>query len=407
MIETPAIAAARLVACVLLASSVQALLIVGLARGAMRVARHRSAGTRYRIGYVALLLVAGATAATLMQTVGVWRLHARAYAFPLAQAASGPPMVLSAPPAWTRPAGELWLRLPQGWEPAVGALWLAGILAVALGLALEWRRWRGVVRRAGRAQPSQEECGRHLAARAGGRSPHELLVSDDVRGLLVVGWFRPLLVIGRATLRAVEADGLELLLLHELAHIHRGDALANVVVLLSEHLLFIHPAVRSLAASVRHERECACDEWVIEIVPTANVRYGQAIYSLALEEMPVVPRRACTATGGRLLDRVGRLVSADPPASWPALPSLGFDVAVAILLLAACAQAGVAASFAADLAMRRDISLRYPQHLAVGSQCERRSHSTFCVLTQIADIPATWRKCGDARRPRTRSSSDP
>src|SRR5437762_1812658 len=58
--------------------------------------------------------------------------------------------------------------------------------------------------------------------------PVQLLVSSLVQTPVVVGWFRPIVLVPVGVLAGLPGDQIEALLLHELAHIRRHDYLVNV-----------------------------------------------------------------------------------------------------------------------------------------------------------------------------------
>jgi GWxTD domain-containing protein len=90
---------------------------------------------------------------------------------------------------------------------------------------------------------------------------------------------------------------------HELAHVRRHDYAVNVLQTLIEGLLFYHPAVWWLSSRIRHERELCCDQ-------AAIARCGdRVVYSRALLELEQMRAGfALAATGGRLSDRIGRIL---------------------------------------------------------------------------------------------------
>jgi uncharacterized protein involved in exopolysaccharide biosynthesis len=60
---------------------------------------------------------------------------------------------------------------------------------------------------------------------------------------VVVGWFRPMILVPASSLSGLTPQQLELILAHELAHIRRHDPWVNLLQVLIETLLFYHPAV--------------------------------------------------------------------------------------------------------------------------------------------------------------------
>jgi beta-lactamase regulating signal transducer with metallopeptidase domain len=62
-----------------------------------------------------------------------------------------------------------------------------------------------------------------------------------------------------AALTGYSPDEIEMVLLHELAHVRRWDNLINLIQRIVESLLFFHPAVWLISSWVRRERESCCD----------------------------------------------------------------------------------------------------------------------------------------------------
>jgi bla regulator protein blaR1 len=58
---------------------------------------------------------------------------------------------------------------------------------------------------------------------------------------LVVGFFRPAILMPLGLLTGFPAEQVEAFLIHELAHVRRGDYLVNFAQSLVEGLLFFHP----------------------------------------------------------------------------------------------------------------------------------------------------------------------
>jgi hypothetical protein len=142
------------------------------------------------------------------------------------------------------------------------------------------------------------------------------------------------------------AGQVRLVLAHELAHVARCDYPMNLTQCLVEALLFFHPAVHWLARTAREEREHCCDELAALI---AGNRQEVAKALVALEELVGGrhPRSlAPAATGGILLRRIERLVTAAPlPGRFHTMLSLGvLVIAVPLLVLATPATARIAAT---------------------------------------------------------------
>ncbi|MBL9105986.1 MAG: M56 family metallopeptidase [Myxococcales bacterium] len=214
--------------------------------------------------------------------------------------------------------------------PWIGLVWLVGAAWGLLGLAVAVVQI-GEIRRGARPLPVAEA--ERLLARArrevGYRGSVELALSDRVGVPTLIGWRRPLCALPAAT-RTSDAD-LELLLVHELAHVRRADIAWNWAQSLAEALLFFHPAARWLARQIRDERECCCDA-VVARTPGALAPYVHALTRLVMAGP--TPGPALSATGGSLVSRIERLI--EPGAA--AAPSWNRCL---LLALAAVAAGGV------------------------------------------------------------------
>lgn len=152
-------------------------------------------------------------------------------------------------------------------QPVVALLpwfWMAGscltLLSLAAGLIGVERLRRSSRRIAGSA--IEERC-RMLAASLKIARRVSVGVCDRLAGPILIGVIRPLILLPSAALTGWTPNELEMVLLHELAHVRRWDNLVNIVQRLIEALMFFHPAAWWLSAWVRLERELACDRLVV------------------------------------------------------------------------------------------------------------------------------------------------
>lgn len=89
-----------------------------------------------------------------------------------------------------------------------------------------------------------------------------LTVSDRVTSPILIGLVRSTIVLPSAALGWPAAE-LEMVLVHELAHVRGYDNLVNFAQRIIESLLFFHPAVWLISRGVREEREHCCDAVVV------------------------------------------------------------------------------------------------------------------------------------------------
>lgn len=171
-----------------------------------------------------------------------------------------------------------------------------------------------------------------IAAAVSIRLSNDVLIPCSARLLRPVVWL-PLSLLTRTP-----AEQLEALLAHELAHIARKDWLWNGVQYAVESLLFFHPAVWWLGRRIRDEREHACDDRAIAACGNP-IALAEVLATLERDRQsyhaPVL-----AACGGRLQQRIARLVS-DSPVRGPWLrPALACALVVSAAL--SIPQAGLA-----------------------------------------------------------------
>jgi beta-lactamase regulating signal transducer with metallopeptidase domain len=119
------------------------------------------------------------------------------------------------------------------------------------------------------------------------------------------GWLRPVIVLPLSALAGLSPWQIEAILAHELAHIKRWDSVVNAFQIVTETLLFYHPAVWWVNRVIRNEREHCCDDIAVEACGNA---YDYARTLAQLEESRSTSVWAMAANGGVLTSRIGRLL---------------------------------------------------------------------------------------------------
>jgi bla regulator protein blaR1 len=212
-------------------------------------------------------------------------------------------------------------------------IWALGVLGMSLrfaaGLIYSYRLRRyHVVALPGHWQQRVSE----LARRAGLRQPVQALASALVSTPVVIGHFKPLILIPLGAISGLSLPELEMIIAHEIGHIIRKDYLVNALQLIAEVLFFYHPAVWFLSAGLRTEREKCCDDFATQIHGN-SLLLARALSSLAeWTYANRVPQLALAATGPRrsaLIDRVQRLIE---PSAATSYPWDGFGVAGFVLV---------------------------------------------------------------------------
>jgi len=218
---------------------------------------------------------------------------------------------LREPPLFTRPATAaraLNIRFdPDSILSIVVALWAAGVLLLLVRLTVGWWRVRRLHRTALASELSswQGRC-EAIAHCVGVTRLVRVVESAYVDAPSVVGCLRPVILLPVAAMSGLTPTQVEAILAHELAHIRRHDFLVNLLQSIVETLLFYHPAVWWMSARVRAEREYCCDDVAVAFAGDA-VSYASALAELEARRA-AAGSMVLAATGGSLLDRIGRLL---------------------------------------------------------------------------------------------------
>jgi bla regulator protein BlaR1 len=138
-----------------------------------------------------------------------------------------------------------------------------------------------------------------------------LLLSKKTNVPMAIGWLKPVVLIPFSMLSGLTPQQLDMLLLHELAHIRRHDYLVNFLQTLVEILLFFHPAVNWVSKQMRNEREYCSDDVAVQH-GGSSLAYAHALADTASlceqHRHHTIPNMAMAASGGDLKQRVVRLL---------------------------------------------------------------------------------------------------
>jgi len=277
-------------------------LLVGAGYAAVRalIPKHASEA-RHAVGLVALALLALAPVATL---VALW---------PSADVALGD-VAATSPTVF---ASGL-VRAGGGWNDVIATAlpwlvvaWVAGVCLFTARALRQWQRLDHVVRRWAESQPHIDAMVASIMARFDFRHRVRALVSDRIDTPMLVGWFKPVILLPAAVVLGFPRQQIELILAHELGHLRRHDHLVNLVQTVIETVLFYHPVVHWISREVRNERELCCDHLVLRTMQGEPREYARTL--AALEELRVASPLALAASGGELLERVRRIVGVASP----------------------------------------------------------------------------------------------
>ncbi len=265
-------------------------LIAIFAWALLRVLRRQNSGTRFAVWFLALLTVA---ALPVLGGIGVGR-----------GLAAGMSLGMPSANSWgsLRPA----ITIPGRWALFVFLAWVLGAcVAMMRLLAGLWRLRRlrrsctpivaadldPAVRRTMEAIGASES----VVSRSISNSI-TIATSEYVRVPAAIGFWKRTIVLPAWTLRELPAQDLNVILLHEFAHLRRWDDWTNLIQKIVRALFFFHPAVWWIEKRISVEREMACDDAVL--AETANP-HGYATCLVSLLEKNLAHRLAHRLTDKR------------------------------------------------------------------------------------------------------------
>ena len=236
-------------------------------------------------------------------------------------------------------ASRRWRATIEPLLPWMVALWLLGVVVLSTRLALGLRVVRRLRTRFVEPIPAHVSAAtRRIGMELGLPRPVDVRMSRVVDVPMVVGFFRPVVLLPTSILTGLSPHQVEMLIAHELAHVRRLDHLANLLQNAAEVLLFFNPATWWISNRIRQERECCCDLMAVRVCGGNRLAYARALATMDVIR-PSSPL-ALAANGGSLVHRISRLarrpVSSPPnPGQWLA----GLSLIVLSMLIASVATA--------------------------------------------------------------------
>lgn len=124
--------------------------------------------------------------------------------------------------------------------------------------------------------------------------PVTIRLSSRITMPMAVGYRRPAILLPEAIASQLTSDQLHQVLLHESAHLERGDDWATLGERLVRAVFAFHPAVYWIGRQLDREREMACDDWVVAH-SGATKPYAEALARVA--ELSSIDRAPMLAAG--------------------------------------------------------------------------------------------------------------
>ena len=208
---------------------------------------------------------------------------------------------------------SLWAQITHyfDYQFLVG-LWAFGVLFMFAKLIYDLKQTYRLTR-VGTSPVDEEivEMVKQISTKFGIARRVSILKSSLVNVPVVIGWFKPTVLLPIAITIGLDRQQLELIIAHELAHVKRLDFLVNLVQGFIQVIFFYHPSIYWINKVVREEREYICDSMALTALnnsPTARLELAKALLNIEELKEGNLQLVAVAASDGHLKNRINRIV---------------------------------------------------------------------------------------------------
>lgn len=191
---------------------------------------------------------------------------------------------------------QMWYTQIEEVIPLLTIAWFIGMLLLAIRMIYAYYQLHDL-KRYGTNAVSEEWTTRfeRLKQKLGIRREVKILQSEQVGDPITFGFIRPIVLAPVSLFSGLTVEQIEIILLHELAHIRRYDYLINLLQSLMEILFFYHPAIWWISGKIREEREYCCDDLVLSI-HNNPILYAEALIQIQSQHFSFKTNLAMSAS---------------------------------------------------------------------------------------------------------------
>ena len=136
----------------------------------------------------------------------------------------------------------------------------------------------------------------------------QLLESAIVKVPVVIGYFKPAVIVPLGLFTGIPHKQVEAILIHELAHIKRNDYLVKLIQTIVEILFFFNPFVWWISSLINKEREHCCDDLAVNLTKD-NISFVKALAGLCeLEAGSTSAALAFGKSNNQIIKRMERIM---------------------------------------------------------------------------------------------------
>jgi beta-lactamase regulating signal transducer with metallopeptidase domain/TolA-binding protein len=225
--------------------------------------------------------------------------------------------------------------VPITWQAVVFLIWLVGLLVLSVLLFQRFLFVKSLLAQSDKANGRLDETLQQCYRQVGIRKNIELRLSKNMLSPAACGLFKPVILMPASLLENLSRKKLRAVLIHELAHIKRGDLWVSFIQTILQIAYFYNPLLWLANAVVRGIREKAVDEMVLTklgdeadsysttLIDIAEIAFSRPHFSLRL--VGVVESKKA------LSDRIKHILSRP----FPKTAKLGILGLIAIFITAA------------------------------------------------------------------------
>ncbi len=221
------------------------------------------------------------------------------------------------------------------WQGIVFLVWAAVVMAMGLLLLQRAIFVTGLVAQAQNPTQLMNDAFNFCCKQMGTKGKVGLKVSANTASPAVCGLFRPVVLVPQNLAPTLGSSRLRMVLLHELAHIRRGDLWINLVQTILQIIYFYNPLLWLANSIIRRIREQAVDEAVLVAMGANATQYPQTLVDVAklAFNRPILSLRLIGVVESKsaLKGRIERMLNRPIPKS----AKLGILGLIALLIFAA------------------------------------------------------------------------